>query len=342
MKKIQQKKQKHKKIILYAFLLEHINIIKWQAMYAITIIVSIIIAYINYHNQPNLPLFPLFWTLFFCILILSFHSLKMNRKINEKLDKIMIADEVLVRKKLKSKKDCYSNINLIFHGLSGYVFLLPLCYNKPIDNLVLWVCFIALFFIVNMSIMGYIQYVYFIKFVHSIKKESEHIYLFNSDNPYDTDWLVLIAKNAQKYNVMFFVVGICYILLFYIFSFSGMYIEINGLSQFLIIQVAWGILVAGIVIVYPLSSVLVVKDIKCISLRLKQQQLLKLEKRRSCIKDENTKNSYTSIILLLKQTPDYPIKVLASSIFATCIEVINILTAFISFEPIYQWLIRLI
>lgn len=98
----------------------------------------------------------------------------------------------------------------------------------------------------------------------------------------------------------------------------------------------------GIVIVYPLSSILVVKDIKCISQKLKNQQILKLEKRRSCIKDESIKNTYTSIILLLKQMPDYPIKVVTSSIFASCVELVNILAAFISLEPIYQWAIKLI
>lgn len=185
---------------------------KWRIMCLITAMVSFIIAVINYNNQPNLPLFPLFWTLFFCILVLSFYSIKMNEQNNEKLDKKMVADSVLVRKKLKNKRGYCSNTNLIFHSLSCYVFILPLCYNKPIDSLVLWSCFIALFFIVNVSIMGYTQYVHFIKLVHSLKIESDPIYIFNRDNPNDTEWLILIAQNAQNYNVMFFVVGMCYII----------------------------------------------------------------------------------------------------------------------------------
>lgn len=342
MKKKHPKKGKRKKTISYSFLLRFINTLKRRAMYTITAVVSIIIAYINYHRQPNLPLFPLFWALFFCILMLSFYSIKMNEQNNKKLDQKMIADGLLVRKKLKNRNAYSSNFNLIFHILSFYVFLLPICYNKPIDNWVLWSCFIALFFIVNMSIMGYIQYIYFIRFIHSIKIEREPIYVFNRDNPNDTDWLVLIAQNVQKYNVMFFIVGMCYIILFYIFSFSGMYIEVNSILQFLIIQIAWGILVVGIIVAYPISSVLVIKDIKCISLKLKQQQLLKLEKRRSIIKDESIRNSYTSIILLLKQMPEYPIKVYVSSIFTTCIEVVNIFAAVTSIEPIYNWAMKLI
>lgn len=337
-----QQKEKHKKIFLYKFLLESISNLEWKILFLIITIVSLMITYINYHRQPNLPFFPLFWALFFCIFVLSFNSLKMNAKNNTNLNETMIMDIVLIGKRMKYEKGCCSNINLIFHLLSCYVFILPLCYNKPIDSLVLWTCFATLFFIVNMSIMGYTQYIYFIKLIHSIKTEQDAIKTVNEDIPNDTKWLVFIAQNVQKYNNMFFIVGMFYIILFYIFSFSGMCIEVNNISQFLIIQIAWGILVVGIVIVYPLSSVLVIKDIKCISQKLKSQQISKLKTKRSYVEDENIKNTYTSIILLIKQMPDYPIKMSTSSIFASCVELINILAAFISLEPIYQWVMKLI
>lgn len=318
--------------------------VKMRPLWAIVIslITSILIIAINYSRTPQLPLFPVFLSLFYLVLALSYYSITMSENNYKKLDKLLLADSILVKKKIRGENMRYTNKNCIFHLLSFYVFLLPLCCKSDTDKITLWVCFLALFIIVNVSIIGYTQYIYFIRFVHSIAKEDRPIIVFNEDDPNNTEWLVSIAQNAQKYSVMFFVVGMCYILLFYIYSMSGLFAYARTLNAFIIVQAAWLILVMGIVIAYPITSALVVKDIKVISKKLKTLQLKKLKRRREAIKDEAVKNSYTSIILLLNRAPEYPIKILLSSIFSGAIEVVNVVAAIISIIPIHQTLMTFI
>lgn len=307
---------------------------RWPITISLAAVFTVIV--VNAANRPSLPLFPLFLLLFYTAIALSYYSLYMNEKANLELDKTLQGERTLVAKKTRHLRDRFSGANYFPHILSLYVFLLPLCYSGSTNQVVIWVCFSALFVIVNVSIMGYTQYIHFLRFVHSIASEKKPITKYDEDNPNGTPWLVSIAKNNQKYSVMFFVVGMCYIVLFFIYSQSGLFPQKSCAGSILVIQAAWMILVFGIVVVFPITSIIAVYDIKRIANRLKEQELSKLKNRREHLNDEAHKATFTSIIVVLSNTPEYPIKILLSSLFSGAIEAINVAAALISIVPVYQ------
>lgn len=330
------KKEKPKPAGKLQPVLNVISTIRMRWPITISLAAAFTVIVVNAAKRPSLPFFPIFLLLFYTAIALSYYSLYMNEKTYSGLDKSFQGEGTLVAKKTKYLRDRCSGANYMLHILSLYVFLLPLCYSGETNRVVIWVCFSALFVIVNVSIMGYTQYIHFLRFVHSIASEKKTITKYDEDNPNSTPWLVSIAKNNQKYSVLFFVVGMCYIVLFFIYSQSGLFPQKSGVGSILVVQVAWMILVLGIVVVFPITSIIAVYDIKRIANRLKEQELNKLKNRREHLNDEAHKATFTSIIVVLSNTPEYPIKILLSSLFSGAIEAVNVAAAVISIIPVYQ------
>ena len=333
--KAQLKPSSKNPVTLYQWLLNRVREtrVRWPLSMALGIGFGVII--VNSVRSPGLPLFMLFFVLFFTVLAISYYSIHMNERNLKTLEK-QLNEKDLSRRKISYIKRKGSDLNFLWHVISLYVFLLPICYTGDTDRAIVWVCFSALFVIVNVSIAGYTQYVHFLVFIHSIAEEKSPISSYNKDDPNDTNWLVNIAKNTQKYSVMFFITGMCYILLFFVYSQSGLFPQANSLGAMLVVQCAWILLVVGIVVVYPLTSLFAVKDVKRIADKLKKQQLNVLENRRNHFEDELLKINYTNAIMTLRRTPEYPIKITLSSLFSGAIEAVNIAAAVISIMPIYQ------
>ncbi len=185
-----------------------------------------------------------------------------------------------------------------------------------------WVL-ILFFFIVYISIIGYLQYVVLAIYIHNLAQSSGDFRKLPKATigciPAQLDWLQDLTKLSHTYRSSFFTLGSAYISAFSAFCWLPEMLADTTSTSF---YVLWGIILVVIVSFFPLISILEYKWIKKIVEQLKVSYIKDLTSEKKLdpkLKVTPISPSFQRLLQMLCATQiinsrDYPLK----SSWATC------------------------
>jgi hypothetical protein len=299
------------------------------------IIISLILlgTFCNYNSDQSLPRFWLLVAGFAFIIYVDIYSIKQTLNFCRKMADSLSGDSVLYTARLKLMKRIYHNNNWIFVLIAPALIVPVVIYiiKFPLGLPIKIFAFTALYFIISLCLISYMQYVYLIMLTYDLASEAEQIEKYDRSRPHKTEWIIKLAALTNKQSNMFFLVGASFIGLLYLITFSGLYgVEIQAKTSRLIVIYLWMIIAVAIVIMFPLFSVRSYFSIKLLISKLVEksinecnitQQMLireKKKKRRQVLLQLNDIK-----ILMLEKTPVYPQKPLVSYAGSYIIAIIN-------------------
>lgn len=281
----------------------------------------------NYSTSNPLPLFWLYIIGFSEVLSVTLYSVRMLHKNMKKFDISASGDASLLNEKAKYKQQYNADYNWILTFLIPTIVVLIIQHLITIQmSLLLKIfCYGSLFFIIGLSVVTYAQYVHFILFVRTLSKIRSNINVYDHITPYKSPWIIALSETANKESNLFFVVGLTYIILFYVISFSGLYGIANvEVIDSILLGGLWLGAIIGIVVLFPIYTVVSYLKIKKIINKINDQQEQLL--RRNCsIAQAQPMFTYTHQLILFNflSLPTYPCKPLISYAISYVIAAIN-------------------
>ena len=290
--------------------------------------------YLNATGQDKFPLFLPFEMALYYTLATAYYSIRKVQTFFADKSYFVLhsAGEhtILVARK-KYERIAKSNYNFAFPIAfgGGIAVLTAQILGIQLDNNIRMYCLSALSVILAVCAIGFFQYFYFILFLLQIAKNAEGIKTYDSALPAKTDWLVDLASMANSYSTMYFLVGLIYILLFYVFSFTNFFGNIyNTLDNPIILYILWSVIIIIIIIGFPVTTLLGLYALKTITVKLKKHQEEKLRKQRDLtVSDDSMLAAIDSLLILLNGTPDIPQKPLIGYLCSGVIGILNLLAS---------------
>lgn len=306
-------------------------------IYNIIIFLLVLIASAcNYSSGDTLPMFWILVGGFVSIIYLDIYSIKQTYEFFDGMRDIMPTDEVffLVRKKLE--KRLYSNRNWLII-LVVPTFIVPVVVyiiKCPLGLFIKLFAYSALYIILALCFIGYTQYIALILVAHECSKGASRINQYDKIRPHKTEWIIKLASLTNKQSNLFFLVGLGFILLLYLITFTGFYnVQLNmNISKILVIYL-WGIIAIAIVVMFPVFSIFSYLSIKNLITRLVEkeinecsciQKIVKKVKGKKKRKHLELLQAFNQLkILMLEKTPVYPQKPLVAYAISYIIAIIN-------------------
>lgn len=328
--------QMKEKILKLLSLLHYKNTISLvnsvRSSYVITFVAIAVLAgiIINWGAHNKLPYFIVFQMSLLLSLCLAYISIKKVLCFQDDHAFFAIhsaSEPIILREKTLYTRIAYSDCNYIFPIIFGAGISITVAYMIPIplDPILKLYCFSALGIILAVCATGFLQYIYFIFFLLRIAKGAAKIKRFDNALPAKTNWLVDLATIANRYSIMYFLVGAIYVSLFYVFSFNtsfgNMYMI---LAERIPLYVLWGIIIAIIIVGFPITTFLGLYALRKITIALKEHQEEKLRKQKEIFSDAPLQVTIDSLLILLSTTPDIPQKPLISYLVSFLIGTVNL------------------
>lgn len=302
------------------------------------IILSLILLGTICNCNSNQPL-PGFWLLVFgfaFIIYIDIYSLKQNNIFCEKMTTDFSGDIVLLAARLKLMKHMYSNINwlivLIIPALivPAVIYIIKFPLGLPIKIF----AYTALYFIILLCLVSYIQYVYLIRLSYYLMRNSEQIEKYDRSRPHKTNWIVKLAAVTNKESNMFFIVGASFVFLLYQITLTGLYgiQKQDYISQILVIYL-WAIEAIAIVVMFSVFSACSYFFIKKVINKLVEKSIEECNVEHKAIMRQKKRKKWQVLLQLnelkiqmLEKTPVYPQKPLVSYAISYIIAVLNFIT----------------
>lgn len=300
------------------------------------IILSLILLGTICNCNSNQPL-PGFWLLVFgfvFIIYIDIYSLKQNYIFCDKIATDFSGDAVLLAARLKLVKYMHSNVNWLIVLIIPALIVPAVIYimKYPLGLPIKIFAFTALYFIILLCLVSYIQYVYLIRLSFFLMHNAGQIEKYDRSRPHKTDWLVKLAAVTNKESNMFFIVGASFVFLLYQITLTGLYgiQEQDYISNILVVYL-WSIEAVAIVVMFSVFSAcsyffikkminkLVAKSIKKCSIEHKAIMRQKKRKKWQVLLQLNELK-----ILMLEKTPAYPEKPLVSYAISYIIAFLNL------------------
>lgn len=284
---------------------------------------------------------PKFWLLtgsFAFMIYINIYAIKQVGIFYNNINKILPDEPALNESKEKYLKRANSNLNWAII-LTLPVLIVPVVIyiiKYQIGMPVKIFAFSALYFIISLCFINYMQYIYLIRLSQNIYSNNKKIKEYNIERPHKTEWIIKISALTNKQSNLFFGVGSLFIFLLYQITFSGEYgVEIvNDIVSKRIVIYLWLIIVFAIILMFPIFSYLSYFFIKKLIDSLIDNSICKYEK--SEIKYSSSKKYKKqkelvlinkAIILLLEKSPSYPRKPLVSYAFSYILAIFNFFAA---------------
>lgn len=290
----------------------------------------------NYNSNQPLPSFWLLVIGFAFIIYIDIYSLKQNHIFCDKMTTDFSGDAVLLAARLKLMKYMHSNVNwlivLIIPALivPAVIYIMKYPMGLPIKIF----AFTALYFIILLCLVSYIQFVYLIKLSYYLMCNTGQIERFDRSRPHKTDWIVQLAAVTNKESNMFFIVGASFVFLLYQITLTGLY-GIQGqdyISKILVVYL-WAIEAIAIVVMFSVFSVCSYFFIKKIINKLVEKSIEECHLEHKAIMRQKKRKKWQVLlqlnelkILLLEKTPAYPQKPLVSYAISYIIAFLNFIT----------------
>lgn len=299
----------------------------------ISVFVSGIGIILNTMGQNKFPFFFFFEMALLFTLIAAYYSIRKVQRFFADQSSFVIhsAGELTILVERKSyERIAKSNYNFIFPitfgcgiaVLTGHILKIQL------DSCIKLYCLSALGVILGICAVGFLQYFYFILFILRLAKKANEIKFYDTALPSKTEWLVDLASMASSYSTMYFLVGLVYTGLFYVFSFSDYFGNIySTMLNPTVLYILWSIIIIIIIIGFPLTSILGLYALKVITTKLKAHQEAKLKSQRNLAANASLQPAIDSLLILLNSTPNVPKNPFVSYLASGILGIINLLAS---------------
>lgn len=240
-------------------------------------------------------------------------------------------------------KQIYSNpIYAVFPFLIVFIFGYGGCNMfdaLSIDLLFVWIM-ILFAFVVYISIVGYIQYIFLAIYIFKLAS-SKHEFSGLSHSiheciPAEVEWIQNLTKISHIYRNAFFTIGSLYIIAFGAFCYLP---EFEANRESLAYYVLWSIIILAIVLVFPIVSILNYIWIKKIVEKIKHAYISDLETEADYLKKSSKKEKKYQLqttffeniyALKIKESRNYPITSGWSTGYSVILSLFNFLTTIIA------------
>lgn len=289
---------------------------------------------INTVSQDKFPLFLPFEMALYFTLATAYYSIRKNQKFfasGSDFRKHSAGEYTILVECEKYERVAKSSYNLIFPILfgGGIAVLTAQIFVIRLDSCIRSYCLLALAVILSICAIGFFQYFYFILFLLRLAKKAESIKTYDRALPAKTNWLVDLASMANSYSSMYFLVGLVYIILFYVFSFSDHFGNVYSItSNPIVLYILWSIIIIIIIIGFPITTLLGLYALRKITIKLKEHQEERLRGQKGCAdNDASLQAAIDSLLILLNTTPDIPKKPVVGYLCSGVIGTINLLAS---------------
>ena len=305
--------------------------------YHIIILLLILLGTIcNCHSNQPLPGFWLLVFGFAFIIYIDIYSLKQNHIFCEKMTTDFSRDAVLLAARLKLTKHMYSNINWLIVLIIPALIVPAVIYiiKYPLGLPIKIFAFTALYFIILLCLVSYIQFVYLIRLSYYLMHNAGQIEKYDRSRPHKTNWIVNLAAVTNKESNMFFIVGASFVFLLYQITLSGLYgiQEQNPISKILVVYL-WTIEAIAIVVMFSVFSACSYFFIKKMINKLVERSIEECNVEHKAIMRQKKRKKWQVLlqlnelkILMLEKTPVYPQKPLVSYAISYIIGALNFVT----------------
>ena len=288
----------------------------------------------NCSSDHKLPMIEVLVIGFVIIVYLDIYSIKQTCKFYNEMEKAMSGDKILLLARKRLEKRLHSNWNWLVI-LIVPAFILPVVIfiiKYPLGFPIKIFSYSALYIIISLCIIGYMQYVYLIMMAHECSKKAEQITIYDKNRPYKTEWLVNLASLTNKQSNLFFLVGAAFIALLYLITFTDFYaVNMAEIVSKIGVLYLWGIIALAIVIMFPVFSLSSYFCIKKLIIKLIEKEINECNRIQNMFaKNKKQRQHYEILkkfnqlkILMLEKMPVYPQKPFVAYAVSYIIALIN-------------------
>lgn len=288
----------------------------------------------NYNSPYRLPMIGALIIGFVIIVYLDIYSIKQTYKLLNNIKEAMAGDRVLMLAYAKLEKRMNSNYNWLII-LTAPALILPVVIyiiRCPLGLAIKIFAYTALYIIIALCLIGYMQYVNLIRLTHDCSKEANQISIYDKSRPHKTNWIVKLASLTNKQSNLFFLVGAGFIALLYLITFTDYYaVRMDGGFSQTGVFYLWTIIALAIVVMFPVFSLCSYFCIKNLISKLVEKEINECNsiQKIAARNKKDKRNSellqalYQIKILMLEKTPEYPQKPFAAYAASFIIAAIN-------------------
>lgn len=273
----------------------------------------------NYFSIYQLPMIGVLVAGFVVIVYFDIYSIKQTYEFYNNIGAVMAGDNTLLLARARLEKSLYSNLNwLIILILPGFILPVVIYIIKcPLGLPIKIFAFTALYIIIALCLIGYMQYVNLIRFAYNCSKNVDQISIYDHTRPHKTEWIVKLALLTNKQSNMFFLVGAGFIALLYLITFTDYYaVHMDEMFSKIGVFYLWAIVTLAIVIMFPVFSLCSYFCIKKLITKLVDKEIRECNSIQNMATRSRKKQKHLELlramnqikILVLEKTPDYPQK----------------------------------
>ena len=211
----------------------------------------------NYFSIHKLPMIGILVAGFVVIVYFDIYSIKQTYEFLNNIGTAMAGDNTLLLARTRLEKRMYSNLNWPFI-LIAPAFILPVVIyiiRRPLGLPIKIFAYTALYIIIALCLIGYMQYINLIRLAHDCSKDANQISIYDHTRPHKTEWIVKLASLTNKQSNLFFLVGSGFIALLYLITFTNYYaVHMDEILSKTGVFYLWAIVTLAIVIMFPVFS----------------------------------------------------------------------------------------
>lgn len=293
--------------------------IPYKIYHAIIFILILVCLYCNCISSHKLPMIEVLIASFVVIVYFDIYSIKQTYKFFSHIGTAMMGDNTLLLARMQLEKRMYSNLNWL-PIIIVPAFILPVVIyiiKCPLGLPIKIFAYTALYIIIALCLIGYMQYVNLIRMAHDCQKKADQISNYDHTRPHKTDWVVMLASLTNKQSNMFFIVGAGFIALLYLITFTHYYgVRMDEIFSKAGVLYLWAIVVLAIVIMFPIFSLCSYFFIKNLISKLVDKEIREYSNIQNMAVGSRKKQRYLELlqtlsqirVLMLEKTPEYPEK----------------------------------
>lgn len=308
--------------------------IPYKVYHVIVILLISVCINCNCFSTNRLPMIGVLVTGFVIIVYFDIYSIKQTYEFFNNMGATMAGDNALLLARARLEKRMYSNLNwLIILILPGLILPVVIYIIKcPLGLPIKIFAYTALYIIIALCLIGYMQYVNLIRLAHDCSKNAEQISIYDHTRPHKTEWVANLASLTNKQSNMFFLVGAGFIALLYLITFTDYYaVRMDEILSKTGVFYLWGIVTLAIGIMFPVFSLCSYFCIKSLITKLVDKEIRECNSIQNMAARSRKKQNHIELlqalnqikILMLEKTPEYPQKPFAAYAASFIIAVIN-------------------
>ena len=315
--------------LFFEKLIEFVVDIPYKVYHVIMFILVLVCLYCNCISSHKLPMIGVLVAGFVVIVYLDIYSIKQTYQFLNN-----IGDNTLLLARTQLEKRVYSNLNWLLIIIAP-AFILPVVIyiiRCPLGLPIKIFAYTALYIIIALCLIGYMQYVNLIRLAHDCSKDADQISIYDHTRPHKTEWVVKLASLTNKQSNMFFLVGAGFIALLYLITFTDYYaVRMDETFSKAGVLYLWVIVILAIVIMFPVFSLCSYFCIKNLIAKLVDREIRECNIIQSMVARSRKKQRHLELlqtlsqikILMLEKAPAYPKKPFVAYAASYIIAVIN-------------------